>query len=217
MTPQFHAPFRFGAIGAAAAAATACFALAYPGLARADGSPAVTASSVTPLATGDTGAFKLTTLARSALVDNTGRGQVQICNETGRTSALDEASAMPPFTPSGASTLQVSYDGATAQIVPGACYRISAPQVRITTNAPLGSGSTLEGTLEQVAPVRAGRVTVSDHTVGGNAEPVSMELRQIRNELKQDDRTTRQARAELERASREFQLAARELRGQPVA
>lgn len=217
MTFKLRAPSRFGTIGAAVAAAIACSALAYPGFARADSSPSVATSSVTSAPAGDAGAFKLTALTPSALVSNSGRRQVRICNETGEASVLDEASAMPPFTPSGASTLQVSYNGATEQIMPGECYRVSAPQVRITTHEPLSRGSSLDGTLGKGAPARAGLVTVSNQAIGGSTEPMSIELTEMRNELKQDDRTTREATAELERASREFRLAARELRGHPVA
>jgi hypothetical protein len=94
---------------------------------------------------------------------------------------------------------------------------MNAQQVRITTNEPLGRRSDLEGTVTQVAPARAGLLPASNGTVGENAQPVRVEINEIRNDLKQDDRTTRQATAELNRATRELNLAAQELRAKPVA
>lgn len=217
MTLKFYAASKLGTIGAAAATVMACAALASPGVACAERSPGATATSGTPVLLGDTGMFKLTALTRSALVSNPKRGQLRVCNETGRTSALDEASAAPPFMPSGASRLEVNYNGKTAQIVPGECYRIRSQHVRITTDEPLGTGSSLEGTVAKVVPARVGLAEVSIRSVGGNAELLGVELNQIRSELKEDDRTARQATAELQEASRELNQAARELRAQPVA
>ena len=215
MALEFHATSKFVTIGAAAVAAMTSAVLVHPGIARADSSAGTTASSLAPTRAGETDTFKLTALTPSALLSNAGRGQLQICNETGRRSVLDEASAMPPFTSSGSSTLEVSYNGKTEQIMPGQCDRMNARHVRITTNEPLGPRSDLKGTVARVAP--ADLIRVSNGMVGNSAEPVGIEINEMRSELKQDDRTTRQATAELKQASRELRLAARDLRGQPMA
>ena len=205
MTLRVHPMSKFGTIGAATVAAMASVVLAHPRIAAAESSPV------------ETGTFNLTALTPSALVASSRGGQLQVCNETGSGSVLDEASALAPFTPSASSTLEVSYNGKTEQIMPGHCYRMNAQQVRITTNEPLGRRSDLEGTVTQVAPARAGLLPASNGTVGENAQPVRVEINEIRNDLKQDDRTTRQATAELNRATRELNLAAQELRAKPVA
>ncbi|MGH8219527.1 MAG: hypothetical protein ACREUT_13345 [Steroidobacteraceae bacterium] len=154
MTPKLNPTAKFGTISAAAVAAMAAAALACPGVARADNSPRVTPSSVTIVPAGETGTFKLTAVTRSAIVSAIAGRQLQICNKTGSTSALDEASAMPPFIPSGSSTLEVSYNGRTAQVMPGECYRTNAERVRITTREPLGLNGHLQGTVAWVAPAR---------------------------------------------------------------
>lgn len=147
MTLEFHPMARFGTIGAAAVAALAIAAFACPGIARADSSPRATDSSATIVPAGDSGAFNLTTVTPSAVVVSKPGVQVKVCNKTGGLGAFGEASALPPFTPSTSSVLEVSYNGRTEQIMPGECSRVDAAHVRITTGEPLGPGGQLHGTV----------------------------------------------------------------------
>lgn len=147
MTLVFHPTARFGTIGAAAVAALAAAALACPGIARADSSAREAGASATIVPAGSTGAFNLTTVTPSAVVVSKAGVQVKVCNKTGGMGALNEAAAMPPFTPSTSSTLEVSYNGRTERIMPGECSLVNGQHVRITTREPLGPGGQLHGTV----------------------------------------------------------------------
>lgn len=198
-----------GVAGATALMAGAT--LAYAGAALADTSAEVTSSTATIARAGDPSTFKLTDLNGSAVVSNGEPHALQICNQTGRTSLLDEAAAAPPFMPSGAATLQVNYNGRTEQIMSGQCLRIDAGRVRIASEEPIDPGASLHGTVAWVAPARTGAIKASSGAAN-NTYGARGEINQIRLELKQDDRTTQQATAEFRQASRELDLAARELR-----
>ena len=210
-----HRPFATSnvkMIGVASAAVVMAGAtLAYANAARADTSLEVGSSTATLAQSGHISTFKLTNVNRSAVLSSSEPRELQICNQTGKASPLDEASAAPPFMPSGAATLQVSYKGRTEQITPGECYRVHSSQVRIEAESSIDPGSSLQGTVAWVVPGSAGMIkaprAAADNTYGASGE-----INQIRHELKQIDRTAQQSTAEFNKASRELDLAAQELR-----
>jgi hypothetical protein len=212
MTPKTYLGLHFKRSGVAAVAVMAGAGLAYNVTACAATPSDAVASAVTLTPSGYVSTFDLTAGATNAVLRNSRSREMKICNQTGETSPEDEASAVPPFVPSGAATLQVSYRGTTVQIPPGECARMDARQVHLTTQDPLVDGGRLQGTVRWVTPTPAGVVIVSGASPPANAQSVAAELVQIRHELQQDDRTVRRTTAELKRASHELEMAARDLR-----
>jgi len=116
--------------------------------------------------------------------------------------------------------LTVAYGGKTERIQPGDCYEFRARDVRLTPSQALPMGAALDVSIEPVAAKDfrngATQTAAADHVEAGrsasNRTASEESIKQLSDELEQDDKEMRQATAELNAARARLAKATQELK-----